>query len=76
MALSQNASHFINPADEQVPDQNPSLNSVYHVGDVFNIAWSTPEEVVTLIINQQNSSLTEIDYLPNSGKTPGLSPRF
>ncbi|KAN0089970.1 hypothetical protein V8E51_018549 [Hyaloscypha variabilis] len=66
MVFSQNATHFINPADEQVPDQNPSLSSVYHVGDIFNIAWSTPEEVVTLIINQQNSSLTEIDYLPNS----------
>jgi hypothetical protein len=77
LVLSQATTHFINLPDERYPDPNPILNAVYHVGDIFNIAWSTTEEVGTLIINQQNSSQTEIDYLPNSSTiTPSLPLAF
>ncbi|KAH8754458.1 hypothetical protein BGZ57DRAFT_958317 [Hyaloscypha finlandica] len=65
-ALTGSTSHFINPPEEKIPDQDANINSVYRVGDIVNIAWSTPEAVVNLIIHQDNSSLTEVDYLPNS----------
>jgi hypothetical protein len=65
--LAQSTSHFINPPETKNPAQDPRINSIYRVGDIVNIAWSAPEPVVTLIINQADSSLTEIDYLPNSG---------
>lgn len=71
LALAQSSSHFINPPEAKIPTQDSRINSIYRVGDIVNIAWSTPEPVVTLIINQANSSLTEIDYLPNSGMHPG-----
>ena len=64
VALAQ--SQFINPPEEKTP-LSPSINSIYRVGDVVNIAWTTTEKEITLIINQLNSPLTEIDYLPNSG---------
>jgi hypothetical protein len=66
-ALTGSTSHFINPTEEKIPDQDANINSVYRVGDIVNIAWSTPEAVVNLIIHQDNSSLTKVDYLPNSG---------
>jgi hypothetical protein len=66
-ARTGTTSHFINPPEEKIPDQNDNINSVYRVGDIVNIAWSTSEGLVNLIINQDNSSLTELDYLPNSG---------
>jgi hypothetical protein len=67
-ALAQGGGHFINPPEISNATPNPSTNSVYKVGDVLNIAWSTTYDVVTLVINQEKSSLTQIDYLPNSSK--------
>lgn len=63
-------SSFTSPAElDDAGTWNPAQNQILKVGDFFDIAWTTTEEIVTLIINQDNSPSTQIDYLPNSRKS-------
>ena len=60
--------HFINPPDLSSQTTSPSSYPVYAVGDILDVSWVTSAGAVNLIINQLNSSLTEIDRTLNSGK--------
>jgi hypothetical protein len=39
---------------------------VYQVGDILPISWNDTFDLVTLIVNQLKSPVTQIDYLPDS----------
>jgi len=64
-------SNFIYPVElDDAGTWDATKNEIVAVGTFFNIAWTTSEEIVTLIINQNESPTTEIDYLPNSRRSP------
>jgi hypothetical protein len=67
IALVSSDGSFISPPEATTSQStNPANFPVYSVGDTLNLVWNDTYDLVTLIVNQLNSPLTQIDYLPDS----------